>query len=116
MPAMIADGFGRPVCNNMPIAAPGGAQMEQGDAVVPGSTEVLHVYSTDLNGSLPYDMSAEQSSAIFHLHGAYRPSMSQMYADQSGQSAPEGHLPRTFLRFHAKYIEFCQCLLDNEDH
>ena len=79
-------------------------------------TEVLHVYSTGLNGSLPHDMPAEQSSAICHLRGAYGPSMSQMVADQNGQPAPAGHLPRAPLRSHAEYIEFCQCLLDDEGH
>ena len=32
--------------------------------------------------------------------------MSQMFADQGGQSVPEGHLPRAPLRSHAEYIEF----------
>ena len=32
VPVMIADGFGRPVCNDMPMAAPGGAHMEQEEA------------------------------------------------------------------------------------
>ena len=88
VPTKIADGIGQPVCNDMPMAAPGGAQMEQGDTAVPGGTEVVHVYSTGLNDSLPHDMSAEQSSATFHLHGAYGPSLSQMYADQGGQTLP----------------------------
>ena len=112
VPAMIADGIGQPVCNNTPSSV----QMEQGDTAVPGGTEVLHVYSTGLNGSLPHDMPAEQSSATFHLRGAYRPSLCQMYADQSGQTLPEGHLPRAFLRFHAEYIELCRWLLDDEGH
>ena len=84
---------------------------------MPGGTEVLHVYSTGLNGSLPHDMPAEQSSATFHLRGAYGPSMSQMFADQGGQSVPQKkHLPRAPLRSHAEYIEFCRCLLDDEGH
>ena len=113
VPTTIADGFGRPMSTDMPMAAPGGAKMVQGDAAVHGGTEVLHVYSTGLNGSLPHDMCAEQSSATFHLRGAYGPSMSQMFADQS---APEAHLPRASLRSHAEYIEFCRCLLDDEGH
>ena len=116
VPAMIADGIGQPVCNDMPMAAPGGAQVEQGDMAAPGGTEVLHVYSTGLNGSLPHDMPVEQSSATFHLRGAYGPSLSQMYADQGGQTLPEGHLPRAFLHSHAEHIEFCRCLLDDEGH
>ena len=83
---------------------------------MPGGTEVPHVYSTGLNGSLPHDMPAEQSSAAFHLRGAYGPSLSQMYADQGGQTLQEGHLPRASLRSHAEYIEFCRCLLDDEGH
>ena len=116
VPTTFADGFGRQTSTDMPMAAPGGAKMVQGDTAVPGGTEVLHVYSTGLNGSLPHDMPAEQSSATFHLRGAYGPSMSQMFADQNGQSAPEGHLPRASLRSHAEYIEFCRCLLDDEGH
>ena len=48
----------------MPIAAPTSAEMEQKDTAVPTGTEVLHIYSTGLNGSLPHDMPAEQSAAI----------------------------------------------------
>ena len=74
-------------------------------------TEVLHVYSTGLNGSLPRDL---QSAAILHLRGAYGPSMSQMYADQGSKPASEADLPRAPLRSRAKYLEFCQCLLDED--
>ena len=90
-------------------------QTAYGDTAVPGGTEVL-LYSTGLNGSLPHDMPAEQSSATFHLRGAYGPSLSQMFADQNGQPVPEGYLPRAPLRSHAEYLEFCRCLLDDEGH
>ena len=116
MPSTIADGFRLQEWVDMPMAAPGGAEMVQDDTAVRGGAEVLHVYSTGLNGSLPHDMPAEQSAATFHLRGAYWPSMSQMFADQGGQPLPEGHLPRAPLRSHAEYIEFCRCLLDDEGH
>ena len=77
----------------MPVAAPSGAQTVQDDTAVPGGTEVLRVNATSLNGSLPHDMPAEQSAATFHLPGTYGSSMSQMFADQSGQSMPEGRTP-----------------------
>ena len=100
----------------MPTAAPIGAEVELQDTAVPIGTEVLHVYSTGLNGSLPRDMPAEQSAATFHLRGAYGPSLSQMYADQGSQPASEAYLPRAPLRSHAEYLEFCRCLLDEDGH
>ena len=45
----------------------------QNDTAVPGGTEVLHVYATDLNGNLPHNMSAEQDAATFHLRGHMDP-------------------------------------------
>ena len=66
----IADGFCLQKWLDMPVAAPGGAQTVQNDTAVPGSTEVLHVYATGLNGSLPHDMPTEQSAATFHLREA----------------------------------------------
>ena len=83
---------------------------------MPSGTEVLHVYSTGLNGSLPRDLPAEQSAAILHLRGAYGPSLSQMYADQGNKPASEADLPRAPLRSHAEYLEFCRCLLDEDGH
>ena len=79
-------------------------------------TEVLHVYSTGLNGSLPRHLPAEQSAAIVHLRGAYGPSLSQMYADQGSNPASEADLPRAPLRSHAENLEFCRCLLDEDGH
>ena len=98
------------------MAAPIGAEVELQDTAVPIGTEVLHVYSTGLNGSLPRDMPAEQSAATFHLRGAYGPSLSRMYADQGSQPASEAYLPRAPLRSHAEYLEFCRCLLDEDGH
>ena len=60
---------------------------------MPSGTEVLHVYSTGLNGSLPCGLPAEQSAATVHLRGAYGPSLSQMYADQGSKPASEADLP-----------------------
>ena len=88
MPAMIADGFGQPVCNDMPMAAP---EMEQGDAAVPGGTEVLHVYSTGLNGSLPHDMPAEQSSATFPPRSVCPKSMPTRVAKLCQKGTYQGH-------------------------
>ena len=67
-----------PASSAKPTAAPSGAKVELQDTAVPSGTEVLHVYSTGLNGSLPRDLPAEQSAAIVHLRGAYGPSLSQM--------------------------------------
>ena len=69
VPSTIADGF-CPQWLDMPVAAPGGAQTVQDDTAVPGGTEVLHVYATGLNGSLPHNMPAEQSAATFQLREA----------------------------------------------
>ena len=93
-----------------------GAEVELQDTAVPSGTEVLHVYSTGLNGSLPRDLPAEQSAATVHLRGAYGPSLSQMYADQGSKPASEADLPRAPLRSHAEYLEFCRCLLDEDGH
>ena len=86
--------------------------MELQDTAVPSGTEVLHVYSTGLNSSLP--RKAEQSAAILHLRSAYGPSMSQMYVDQGSKPASEADLPRAPLRSHAEYLEFWRCLLDED--
>ena len=102
LPSNISDGVASPASSAMPMAAPIGAEMELKDTAVPIGTEVLHVYSTGLNGSLPRDMPAEQSAATFHLRGAYGPSLSQMYADQGSQPASEAYLPRAPLRSHAE--------------
>ena len=40
-----------------------GAEVQ--DTAVPSGTEVLHVHSTGLNGSLPRDIPAEKSAATF---------------------------------------------------
>ena len=82
LPSNISDGVASLVSCAMPMAAPIGAEMELKDTAVPIGTEVLHVYSSGVNGSLPHDMLAEQSAATFHLRGAQGPSLSQMYADQ----------------------------------
>ena len=55
------------------VAAPGGAQTVQDHMTVPGSTEVLRVYTTGLYGSSPHDVPAEQRAATFHLRGACGP-------------------------------------------
>ena len=116
LPSNISDGVASPASSAMPMAAPIGAEVELQDTAVPIGTEVLHVYSTGLNGSLPRDMPAEQSAATFHLRGAYGPSLSQMYADQGSQPASEAYLPRAPLRSHAEDLEFCRCLLDEDGH
>ena len=112
LPSNISDGVASPASSAMPMAAPIGAEMEVKDTAVPIGTEVLHVYSTGLNGSLPRDMPA----TTFHLRGAYGPSLSQMYANQGSQPASEAYLPRAPLRSHAEYLEFCRCLLDEDGH
>ena len=96
------------------MAAPGGTQVEQGDTAVPGGTEVLHVYSTGLNGSLPHDMPAEQSSAtsVERMDPACPKCMPTKVAKLCQKGTYQGHP----LRSHAKYIEFCRCLLDDEGH
>ena len=90
-PPNIGDGAILPARSAQPTAAPSSAKVQ--DTVVPSGTEVLHVYSTGLNGSLPRDLPAEQSAAIVHLRGTYRPSLSQMYADQGNKPASESDLP-----------------------
>ena len=114
LPSNISDGVS-PASSAKPTAAPSGA-VELQDTAVPIGAEVLHVYSTGLNGSLPRDMPAEQSAATVHLRGAYGPSLSQMYADQDSKPASEADLPRAPLRSHAEYLEFCRCLLDEDGH
>ena len=116
LPSNIRDGVVSPASSAKPTAAPIGAEVELQDTAVPIGTEVLHVYSTGLNGSLPRDMPAEQSAATFHLRGAKGPSLSQMYADQGSKPASEAYLPRAPLRSHAEYLEFCRCLLDEDGH
>ena len=113
LPSNIKDGAILPASSAKPTAAPSGAEVELQDTAVPSGTEVLHVYSTDLNGSLPCDLPAEQSAATVHLRGAYGPSLSQMYADQGSKPASEADLPRAL---HAEYLEFCRCLLDEHGH
>ena len=49
----IRDGAVSPASRAKPTAAPSGAEVELQDTAVPIGTEVLHVYSTGLNGSLP---------------------------------------------------------------
>ena len=39
-----------------------------------------------------------------------------MYANQGSKPASEAYLPRALLRSHAEYLEFCQCLLDEDGH
>ena len=77
---------------------------------MPVGTEVLHVYSTGLNGSLPHDMPAEQSSATFHLRGAYGPSLSQMFADQllkgTCHGPPCGHMQSTL-----SFVDACLTMM-----
>ena len=116
LPANIRDGAILPANSAKPTAAPSGAEVELQDTAVPSGTEVLHVYSTGLNGSLPCDLPAEQSAATVHLRGAYGPSLSQMYADQGCKPASEADLPRAPLRSHAEYLESCRCLLDEHGH
>ena len=116
LPANIRDGAILPASSAKPTAAPSAAEVELQDTAVPSGTEVLHVYSTGLNGSLPCDLPAEQSAATVHLRGAYGPSLSQMYADQGCKPASEADLPRAPLRSHAEYLEFCRCLLDEHGH
>ena len=73
LPSNIGDGAISPASSAKPTAAPSGAEVELQDTAVPIGTEVLHVYSTGLNGSLPRDLPAEQSAATVHLRGAYGP-------------------------------------------
>ena len=49
-------------------------------------------------------------------HGAYGPSMSQMFADQYSGENGWRRLPRAPLRSPAEYLEFCRCLLDEPGH
>ena len=116
VPSKITDGFALNADIDVPMAAPIGAEMEQEDTAVPLNSEVIHIYSTGLNGSLCHDMPDDQTAATFHLRGAYGPSLSQMFADADGQAGTNGLLPRAPLRSHADYIEFCRCLLDEEGH
>ena len=55
----ISDGVVSPASSATPTAAPISAEVELQDTAVPIGTEVRHVYSTGLNGSLPRDMPAE---------------------------------------------------------
>ena len=74
--------------------------------------EVVHVYGTGLNGGLPHDLPSDHIDVTFHLRGAYRPCMSQMFAEQYSTEEGWRRLPLAPLRSDAEYLEFCRCLLD----
>ena len=59
---------------------------------------------------------AGQTHVTFHLRGAYGPSMSQMFAEKYCTDDGWRRLPRAPLHSHAEYLDFCRCLLDDEDH
>ena len=55
-----------------------------------------------------HDVSAEQSTATFHLRGACGPSLSEMFADQNGQ-------PSTESTWHGPYCGQVQSTLSFVD-